>query len=92
MARFISQTVGTGQSISTSDLWIKSLMLSANGSNDCSATIKCNGNTEIIICAAKGTTAEYPTGKGGNDFNTEHLPGPVTVDIVGTGAFFRISF
>lgn len=91
MARYVVAGAVTGASVNTSGIALRSFMLSSS-SGTASATLKGNGVNEIVLQCAANQTVTYPAVSGGNQFSLEQIPGPVTIDVVGAGAFVRISY
>jgi len=82
---------GTAQTVIPEDLYLRSALLTA-GSADATCVIYANGVVYIKIAAKAGTSQLYPSTTGGNQFSLENIKGPVTVDVVGTGSFLRLSY
>jgi hypothetical protein len=91
MALFLSTTIATGQVISGDQVRISSVLLTA-GAADAVVKLYSNGVEQIRLAAKAGTSAEYPSGKGGNDFNCPILTTPITLDLSGAGAFARVAY
>lgn len=88
----IITTIATGQAVSSSDIYVKSIELVAGPANDAIANIYGAGGEIIRIASAKGTTEQIQASKGTNDFDAQHVPGPVTADLTGAGAWLKINY
>jgi hypothetical protein len=82
---------GAGQAASTTDIYLRNVKLTA-GSAAATAIVYGNGVALIKLAALTGTSDSYYATSGGASFSLENIPGPVTVDVVGTGAFLRMSY
>lgn len=92
MATYIHSGAVTGDSIAgTSQVSIRSILLTA-GSGNATATIYSNGVAMIVLNCPANDSKEYISVSGGNQFSLETFPGPVTIDVAGTGAFVRVSY
>ena len=92
MASKIITTIATGQAVSDKDIYVKSVELVAGPSNDAVVNIYGNGAETIRIAAAKGTSMQIQSSKGTNDFDAQHVQGPVTADLSGAGAWLKINY
>lgn len=82
---------GASQSVSTDELFIKSVTLTADSANDASLVLYCStSQVKLKLAAAKGTSFQWKSNAGGHAFAAATFPGPVVIDVVGTGAFARI--
>lgn len=83
---------GTSQSVTTDELFVKTVHLVAGPANDATCVIYSNTSTvEIKLAAAKGTTSSFRL-TGSTSVASAPVPGPVVIDVVGTGAWARIDF
>lgn len=82
---------GAGQAVSSMDVALRNVKLTAAAA-DSSAIIYGNGVALIKLAAKAGTADTYYATTGGVGYSLENIPGPVTVDVVGAGAFLRMSF
>lgn len=89
MARFVTSTVATGQAVSTSEIWLKSAVVTA-GSAAAVLTIKGAGSSELIISAPANSSFEWVA--PGGPFQVGHIPGAVTLDLSGSGASARLDY
>lgn len=89
MARFISTTISTGQTVIDDNMEIKAVSLTAAAATAV-AKIYGAGGEEIRISAAATTTNQLIA--PGSRFYVFHIPGPVTLDLSGAGAWLRIDY
>lgn len=92
MATYVKQGAVTGDSIGgTNNISLRSVLLTS-GSGTATATIYGNGVAAVVINCPANDTKVYPAVSGGNQFSLEAIQGPVTIYIVGAGAFVRVSY
>lgn len=83
---------GTGQAVSPMEIALRNLKLTAAAGADATATVYGNGVALVKLACKAGTSDAYYATTGGIGYSLEQIPGPVTVDVVGVGAFLRMSF
>ena len=89
MAKFFSQTVASGQAVSSEQIALKSVVL-ASGSAASTVTIKGNGTTLLVVAAPANASQQAVI--PGHATYAMHIDGPVTLDLAGTGASVRLDY
>lgn len=85
-------SAGAGQVVSPDDLSLQNMLLTA-AAGAATATVKDKaGVAQVVIAAQAGTSFEYTASNGGNLTSLTRIVGPVTIDVVGAGAFVRLSY
>lgn len=83
-------SAGAGQAVTTDGIYIKLAKLTA-GSAQCDAIIYSNGTPMYYLAAPAHSSDFVPAVAGGNEFSIA-IPGPITVDVVGTGAHLTLDY
>jgi len=91
MAHFVA-SAGTGQAVSPVDGFIKMAVLTAGPSAPATATIYGNGVPLYYLAAPAGAMGNISGITGGNENAFPYLTGPITVDVVGSGAKFTLDY
>jgi hypothetical protein len=93
MSQFITTTISAGQAVVSNQIYLRNVLITPAAAV-ATATIYGNGVAMVKLQAsANGSSVVYAAGgQASNEFSADIIPGPVTVDLTGAGAFLKLTY